>query len=303
MPPVTPDGFGNMSQRVRTAVWAFALLAPSLALFGVFRVYSLGTAIYLSFTTWDGFSSPEWVGTANFRHLYHDQLFIDSLSHSLVMLLAVPVWVVVPFLIASFLADSTGSQRFFRVALLIPAALSPVVLGAYYNIALDPSGPLNTALRGLGLGFAARAWLNDPRITLWVVVGVTIWATLGIGVLIFLAGFANVDHDLVDAARVDGAGWWSIKRYIVFQQLRPVFELWTVLVLFILFTSMFPLVYSLTSGGPGFATYTPDYFIYVEGFTNGKLGYATAAGVVLLVVVSVGAGLAILLMRRGVSRR
>jgi ABC-type sugar transport system permease subunit len=151
----------------------------------------------------------------------------------------------------------------------------------------------------VGLGDLAREWLNDPSIAMPIVIAILIWWTFGMGVLIFLAGLTNLDRELVDAAKVDGASGWQIQRHVVFRQLLPVVEFWGLLTMIITFTAVFPLIFSLTRGGPGTATYTVDYTLYVEAFANGHLGYASAIGVTLLVVMAiVGAALILILRKR-----
>jgi ABC-type sugar transport system permease subunit len=126
-----------------------------------------------------------------------------------------------------------------------------------------------------------------------------IWATMGIGVLVYLAGLANVNPDFFDAARLDGASWWQTQRHVTIPELRRVIEFWAVIVLISSFTAVFPFIYTLTRGGPGYSTYTLDYYVYDKAFFGGGMGYASAVGVVLLLIVGGLAVVQILLLRRG----
>jgi ABC-type sugar transport system permease subunit len=179
----------------------------------------------------------------------------------------------------------------------LPAVLSPVVIGAYYEIVLDADGPLNSLLRSVGLGGLAQEWLNEPSWALPVVIAILIWSTFGVGVVIFLSALASLDRELVDAARVDGASGWQIQRHVVFWQLLRVIEFWAILIVIVSFTAFFPLIYTLTQGGPGSATYTVDFDLYQEAFASGNLGYASAIGVVLVIVIGIVAGLTMALLR------
>lgn len=278
---------------------ALLLLLPALALLGVFRVIPIGEAFYLSLTRWNGVGEPEWVGLANYEALLKDRTFRTALTNNLAILLAVPAWVLLPLFVASLIHRAPPGARFFRLALFLPAVLSPVVIGAFFNVMLQYSGPVNELLRMAGLDWVASEWLQSSRTALPVVMVVFIWATLGIGVLVYLAGLAQVNPESWDAARLDGAGFWQVQRHITIPELRRVIEFWTVIVLISSFTAVFPFIYTLTRGGPGYSTYTLDYYVYDKAFQGSALGYASAVGVVLLVIVGGLAALNVLLFRRG----
>ncbi|MBS1677303.1 MAG: sugar ABC transporter permease [Actinobacteria bacterium] len=275
--------------------WLFLL--PALVLLAVLIVYPIGDAIRLAFTSWDGFSAPHSIGLSNFEDLLKDKRFKESLLHNLAIVVAIPIWIAVPYAVACGIHTKVAGWRFFRLVFFLPVVLSPVVLGAYYGIVLAESGPLNGALRSVGLGGLAHEWLNDPALTLPVVIGIIIWATFGVGVLIFLAGLANLDEEIVEAAQVDGASRWQIQRHVVFWQLLPVIEFWTVIIVIASFTAFFPLIYTLTKGGPGTATFTVDFDLYSEAFTSGRLGYASAIGVVMMFIILVTCGGLVALLR------
>jgi ABC-type sugar transport system permease subunit len=181
----------------------------------------------------------------------------------------------------------------------LPAVFSPVVVGAYYNVVLRYNGPFNAFLEAVGLGALRMQWLNDPGTALLTVVLILIWATLGIGVLIYLAALAQVNPELYDAAELDGANWFQKQRDVTIPQTRRTIEFWFVIVLISTFTTVFPFIYTLSRGGPGYSTYTLDYYVYEAAFFGGSFGYASAIGMVLLIIVGGISGLSIWLFRRG----
>ena len=258
-------------------------------------VYPTGEAIHLSFTSWDGFSSPQSVGFENFSDLLHDKRFKEALLHNLAFIAALPIWVGLPYGIAWALHRKVWGWKFFRFAFFLPVVLSPVVIGVYYGIVLRPDGPLNSALESIGLDFLALEWLNDPAIALPTVIAIIIWATMGIGVLIFLSALSNLDSEQLDAARVDGASPWQVQRHVIFWQMLPVIEFWAILIVILSFTALFPLIYTLTYGRND--TSVVDFFLYQEAFTAGNLGYASAVGVVMLIAIAVVGGLVLGLLR------
>jgi ABC-type sugar transport system permease subunit len=290
------------SRRRSQLLPALLLLAPAGLLLILFRVLPLGEAVYLSFTKWNGVGEPLWVGLANFEALLKDRTFRTALTNNLAILLSVPVWVLLPLFVASLIHGGVPGGRVFRLAIFLPAVLSPVVIGAFFNVMLRYAGPVNEILRGVGLGWLATEWLQGSATALPIVMAIFIWATLGIGVLIYLAGLAQVNPEHFDAARLDGASWWQTQRHITIPELRRVIEFWAVIVLISSFTAVFPFIYTLTRGGPGYSTYTLDYYVYDKAFFGAGMGYASAVGVVLLVIVGGLAIAQIVLLRRGSGR-
>lgn len=274
-------------------------LAPALIVLLVFRLVPIGEAFHLSFTDWNGVGEPAWVGSANFRAVLDDPTFWTALRNNLLVLLSLPLWVIGPLVIASIIHAGVPWARFFRLMVFLPAVLSPVVVGAYYNVVLRYNGPFNVFLREVGLGALATQWLNDPDTALATVVLILVWASFGIGVLIYLAALAQVNPELYDAATIDGAGWLQTQRHVTLPSTRRTIEFWFVFVLITTFTMVFPFIYTLTRGGPGYSTYLLDYYVYDAAFFGGSFGYASAIGVVLLVIVGAISLVSIWLFRRG----
>ncbi len=290
-------GLTSVARRFSRRATPLLFLLPAVALLGWLMLYPMGDAVRLSLSNWDGFAAPEFIGIENFEGLLQDNRFKEAVVHNLLILLAMPVWIAVPYAIAWGLFSRIWGWRFFRFAFFIPVVLSPVVIGIYYGIVLKPDGPFNELLRAIGLGAVARPWLNEPDIALPVVITIMIWATFGIGTLIFLSALSNLDHEQIDAAKVDGASPFQVQRHVIFWQLLPVIEFWAVLILIVSFTAFFPLIYTLTSGGPGTATYTVDFDLYVEAFKTGALGYASAIGVAMLAIMGALAAALVGLLR------
>jgi ABC-type sugar transport system permease subunit len=285
-----------------TIVASLLFLLPALIILIVFRLVPIEQAFHLSFTRWNGAGEPEWIGLANFEQVLRDPVFWAALRNNLLVLLFLPLWVIAPLLIAAILHSGVPGAKFFRLMVFLPAVLSPVVIGAYFNVLLKYNGALNTFLRDIGFGAFAHQWLNDPNTVLATMVLIFIWATLGIGALIFLAALAQVNPELYDAAEIDGASWWRRQRDITIPETRRTIEFWAVFVMISTFTTVFPFVFTLTRGGPGYSTYLLDYYVYDAAFFGGSFGYASAIGMVLLIIVSGVCGLSFWLLRRGTAR-
>lgn len=286
-------------RRWRRAAGALLFLVPALILVAVYRVVPMLDAIRLSFTEWDGFSDPIWVGLRNYSSLLGDDRFLRSLLVNAKLLIAVPALVIIPFVIAALLQSRVPGWSVFRAVYFFPTLLSPVVIGLAFKMLLRVDGAVNQLLTLVGLGALTRIWLKD---TTWALVWVIIiagWSVIGTGIVLFLASMGTVDTNLVEAARIDGANWWQTQRHVVFWQVLPVIELWTVLLLISVLTSFFPMILIMTQGGPSYTTSTADLYAYQQAFENFQPGYASAAAVVITVFTIVAVALALTFFRRG----
>ena len=277
----------------------FAL--PAIALVGTFIAYPLGSLVYHSFTSWDGLSSPVWIGLHNYRTLFSDPLFGTALRNNLLFAISVPVIVFGSLVLAYLIHEEIFGWRVFRSLFFMPAVFSIVVVGILTNVTLQDNGPLNTALRWLGLGFLTSNWLASASGSIPMITVAVIWANFGYTVLIYLAGMSTIDPQLAEAARVDGAGPWRILFRVYVPNMRRVLELALVINTIVAFATMLTYVYTITSGGPGFSTYSTEYLIYNTAFTFNQLGYASAMGVILTLILLAFGVLQIRVLTRGTA--
>lgn len=284
----------------RTRRWGvrLAFFAPAFAAILLFRIAPTIEAFRLSLTEWTGFTDPVFIGFENFQRLVADPAFFTAFKNNLIILASTPLGVGIPLLVALVLNTKLFLWRFFRTAFFLPAVLSPVIIGTYYSVILAPDGPFNTVLGAIGLDSLVRGWLADPATALPTYIVVTLWGGFGVGVLIFMAALSATEPDLEDAARIDGANWFQIQRYVVIPQLRSTIEFWFVLLIIVVFTAQFPLVFTLTRGGPGHSSTVLEYLIYQRAFVTGALGYGAAMGVILFLIVAVMVGTVVLITRR-----
>ncbi len=261
----------------------------------VLRLYPLVLGVNFSFTG-DGERDGTAVGLDNYAALFSDPLFLGALRNVGLLVLLLPVAVAIPGLLATFIHLRVPGHRVFRGVYFFPAVLSPVIVGAIFNLLLAFDGPVNTLLEALGLG--AVDWLGDPDVAIFAVVGVHVWATFGMALVVFLAGFSTLDSSLLDAARIDGASLPGIIRHVIVPGLSRTIQFVFVTTMIGMLTSMFGLLYVMTGGGPGGATYLPEYYIWIQQGQMNRPALATAASTVLFgVMVVVG------LLQIGVLRR
>jgi multiple sugar transport system permease protein len=274
-------------RRPEAAAWLF--VAPGLILFLVFRLYPLFSGLRYSFTAWNGITSPVYVGLRNYTELFgSDPTFRAAIVNALTILATLPVWVGLPLILAILIYLKVPGGGFFRAAYFVPVVLSSVIIGTMFNIILRFDGVFNVMLQSIGID--GQDWIGDRGTALFAVISVAIWSHFGMSVLIFLSGLATFPGDVIEAARIDGASLTQIILRIIVPLLYPMVRFVTVITTITMLTAMFGLIYVMTQGGPGTATYVPEYLIWLmQGDTN-RLGYAAAVGMVLFVFVG-GCGL------------
>jgi multiple sugar transport system permease protein len=209
------DGPGPPTGRgwsVPERAWPYLLVLPAVLVLGVFRFYPLLLGANFSLTG-DGDLNGQFIGLGNYVEIFRDPVFASALRNVGLLVLLLPVAVAAPGLLATFLFLRVPGHRFYRSVYFFPVVLSPVIIGAIFNIVLAIDGPVNALLGGVGLG--PVEWLGHPGIAMFSVVGVHIWATFGMAMVIFLAGFATLDRSLLDAARVDGANLAQTIRHVI----------------------------------------------------------------------------------------
>ncbi|WP_326559343.1 carbohydrate ABC transporter permease [Micromonospora sp. NBC_01796] len=273
----------------------YVLVAPAVLIIVALRLYPLLLGVNFSFTG-DGEQNGRAVGFDNYRELLGDPLFQTALGNVGLLVLLLPVAVAIPGLLATFIYLRVPGHRFYRSVYFFPAVLSPVIVGAIFNLLLAFDGPLNAVLGAVGVG--PVDWLGDPDLAMFMVVGVYIWATFGMSLVVFLAGFATLDAALLDAARVDGASLPQVVWHVIIPSLTRTIQFVFVTTMIGMLTSMFGLLFVMTSGGPEGSTYLPEYYIWIQQGQMNRPALASAASTVLFVIMLVVGMLQIKLLER-----
>jgi len=277
---------------------AYLLIAPLVILTFVFILFPVVSNFFYSFTDWRGFGKLNWIGFDNFRTMFQDERFWQSLNNTLILLLFIPLGVFIPLCLAALLRGGFKGWKFFRAIIYLPQVLGYVILGMIFNLFLRLNGPLNTLLEMVGLKSWALDWLNRPVLALLSLGTVySVFLRIGFGTIYFLAAMAGVDEQLYEAARVDGAGWWTRFWHVTLPSIRFNIEFLVVMSVIENVARAFSFIYTFSRGGPGYSTHTLEYSLYTLGFTNGKIGYASAWSVILFFICAIIAVLQIRLMR------
>ncbi|GAB3597472.1 carbohydrate ABC transporter permease [Microbacterium tumbae] len=286
------DGPHRRRPRLRRGANLGALLfvVPALAVVVFFIVLPLVRLLYLAMTDYDGFTTPTWVGLANFEYLATWPDFRRIVFNTFILLLGIPVWVVGPFIVAVVLYG-WRTAGVFRGLFLVPALMPPLVIGLIFRIVLSDQGPANAFLRLIGLDFLAVGWVSEDPWVLVTVVMVILWGLFGMGVLFYSSALSTVPTETIEAAVLDGAHWRHVVWHILRPELIPATRFWSVFLALSTVTAFFSWIFALTRGGPGVASTTVDYSTYQRALVLGEFGVAAAISVVgilvLLVVVAV----------------
>lgn len=263
---------------------ALVLVTPSVLIILLLRIVPLFLGAQYSLTG-DGDSNGAFVGLENYRTLAEDPVFRLAIKNVGLLFLALPVAVAVPGILATFLFLKVPGHRFYRSVYFFPVVLSPVIIGAIFNILLSFDGPLNQLLGKAG--GSPVDWLGNSSLAIFSVIGVHIWATFGMALVIFMAGFATLDQSLLDAAKCDGANLVQTIRHVVIPELSQTIQFVFVTTMIGMLTGMFGLIYVMTAGGPGGATSLPEFYIWVTQGQMNSPALASAASMVLFVLMLV----------------
>lgn len=295
--PASQPGERRRTWRLPGVGWLF--VAPSLGLNLVIVLIPAVATIVLSFTQWNGLSSPRFTGLGNYRMLLTDSEFHTAVVNNLKWLLAyLVVPIVLGFTTALFMSSLRRGGAVLRTLLFLPYVLPTVVTAQLWSLLLNPVNGVNTLLADIGIH--GPLWLASPSLTLWSVIGVDIWRFWGLVLVILIGSMGKVDTQLVEAAMLDGAGRFAVIRRIIIPQLRSTLTLLVMLCLIWSFTA-FDYVFVMTQGGPGFASQILATYMYSIAFDYNELGYAATLAVCLMIVALL-ATVVYRILRRGESQ-
>jgi len=293
---------GRSRYRMRSYLVGWSFILPNFIGFGVLTLYPVLMLFYVSFTNWDAFGVAKWIGIANYKQLINDVQFHTALLNTLYYCaLVIPLTLLASLCLALLLNTKLRGVAFFRTAAFFPYITSIVAIAVVWNLLFSPTdGPIDEVLKAIG-------WSNPPGWLLsqdWAMPAVAIistWREMGYYMVLFLAGLQAVPRELLDAARVDGAGAWQRFIHVTLPALRPT-TFFVIVILTINSLKIFDLILVMTQGGPGTSTLVLSQFIYQQGFVNYKFGYASAASVALFLLSIMFTAVQFAINRRGGAR-
>ncbi len=287
----------------RSRLTPYAFIAPMMLGLIVFRLGPTAVAVFASFTRWNIRTPPEWVGFDNYVEMAGSDLFWKVAANSVKFsAMFVPGVMVASLLLAVLLNRSLPGMSFFRAVYFLPWVTTMVAAAfAWRWILATRFGVLNSFLRDTVGIDQPPAWLSDPAWALPALALVSVWKVMGFQMIIFLAGLQAIPSELYEAARVDGAGPYRSFRHVTLPMLAPITFFVFIITLIDSFKT-FEVTFALTGGGPNNATETLAFTIYKNAFNFGRMGYASAQAVVLVLFVGILGWLSFWWQRRLVGR-
>ncbi len=277
----------TLVQSFRNELPWLLLVAPAFLIYPVLTIIPLFHAFFYSFTNFNGLApNPDFVGLDNYLRVFSTRAVSTSFSNNIVYAVAVPLIITLLAIPLALLLDSQMRTRHLQRAIFFfPSVISALFLGYIWNFVLSPSsqGLINSLL--LSSGQRKMLLLADPKAAMALLILVTVWTSAGWHSCIYLANLQVIDQALYEAASIDGAGAMQRFRFITFANLAPAM---TISVLFLLLNSLkvFDLPFSLTEGGPGYATTMVTQSIITEGINSNRIGFASAMSIMFLALIA-----------------
>lgn len=276
--------------KVSEVTRAILFLLPTMVILIGFTYYPAIRAIIGSFTAWDGFNDPRWVGFQNYQRLFADPIFIVSLRNVFYWAAgSIVVGLTAPLIAALMIFHLKNKRRqyWYRVVFVMPMVVSAVVVIQIWRFIYEPNfGILNTFLRDVGLGFLASNWLGESRLVIPSLIFVGFPWISGFNLLIYYAGLQSISGDVLEYAQIDGCSRlqriFRIELPLISGQIR------LLLILGLIGTLQnvtLPLL--MTMGGPGYDSYTPGLYMYFQAFSMSRFGMAFTIATVMFVIIMI----------------
>ncbi len=282
--PVAPAEPGvTKKERGRRGPYPYWFYLPAAIIYAVFFITPTVVSFYFSFTRWDLFTS-HWIGLKNYVEFINEQALIIGLRNTLIYaFITSGLKVVIGLLLAVLLTSRIIARGYLRSVIFFPVLVSTVGVGLTFTVLMNPEqGLINNALGTVGI--YGPGWLTNPSLAIFSIALVDVWKGVGLATVIFIAGIVSIPSDYFEAAQVDGASrfksFWSITLPLA----RPAIA--TVITLSLIGgLRSFELIWTMTGGGPGFASDVIASVIYKQ-YQAGFYGLSTAGSVVLFLVVT-----------------
>jgi multiple sugar transport system permease protein len=280
----------------------YTLIAPSIFVLLLIGVFPL---VYLLVVSFQGITmtstDTSFQGLRNYALLFQDVRLWESLLHTLAFTaIALPIELLLGLLMAQLFIDHLPGRQLFVALLVLPVVVSPIVAGATWSLMFDNRfGPINQIIGWFAGREVTLLWTISPQLVYPAILAAEVWQWTPFMFLLLLAALSAVDKSQLEAAAIDGAGYWRTFLRIVLPAIWPVMAV-AILIRGLDLFRLFDIVWALTKGGPGTMTETLSIFTYVKGFQQFETSYTGAVALLIIVLLSF---VVILALRRvGLSR-
>jgi raffinose/stachyose/melibiose transport system permease protein len=272
---------GNMSLK------RLLFILPALLIYLVFMVYPMVRSLIISLHKWDGLSPEmDFIGIKNYIDFFKDPVSYTVLKNNLllmIVLLIVPV--ILGLVLAVALNKKLPGRIVYRTIYYSPYVLPMVAVGLIWSWIYDPMfGALNSILKSVGLGQYVQGWLGQPSTAFPAILVTIIWRSVGMPMLLFLAGLQDISPQLYESAEIDGANKFQQFIYITIPQLKQSFAIVISLLIVGSLKQAFGIVYAMTWGGPGRSTQILSVWMYFNTFLYEKAGYGSAIAWIMTII-------------------
>lgn len=277
-----------MNSKINKSNYGYLFVAPFFIGFGIFGLIPILYTFYLSFTKWDGFTDPIFIGVANYTRLLHDTYFYQTIGNTLIIwLMSIVPQLTIALILAIILNEKfIRGKHFYRAVYYFPHIITPITLGVMFSLMFDwQTGSVNKVLMDLGLVDQPVNWFSSPWWSRTIVAGVISWQYFGFNLIVFIAGLQSISDDVYEAAKMDGASKWKSTLYITLPMLRPVF-LFTFITSVIGGLQLFDAPLML-GDGPNNTTRTMVMYLYQTAFKNFDYSYGATVAYGIFIVVMI----------------
>ncbi|MEI7600287.1 MAG: sugar ABC transporter permease [Aestuariivirga sp.] len=263
----------------------YLYVLPLAALLGFVFGYPLLKIFEFSFKMVRGIDGP-WIGMRNYQLVLGQSLFWEAVLHNLQLLLAIPVMVAISLIVSVLLSERVVGWKLYRIIVFVPFVLAIPIVAVVMKRMFQFSGPVNELLRWMSLDFMALDWIGSSDVALWTVMILIIWRESALGIILFLARLLSLDESVIEAAKIDGAGWWHRLWHIILPEMRGVIEFYVVVSVITMLAAVFSYIYIMGGGrgGPGTSTEVVELYIFNALIRSSLPGIASAASVLLFLV-------------------
>lgn len=274
-----------MKEKFKTGLFLF----PALFIYIIVVVFPTVYSLFLSFCDWNGLGAKKFVGLKNYIQLFtSDSVFYTALRNNIIwIILTICLTVLLALLLALVLNRSFRGRIVYRAIFYFPYMLSWIIVGIIWKWMYNPNfGLINQVLGMVGLDSLKGAYLSNTKMALYCVFIAALWQGLGQPMLYFLAGLQTLPNDILEAAKIDGAG----KINLFFRVIVPMLKETFVIVLatqIIASMKVYDIVYVMTDGGPANSTQTLATYMYDQTFTYSNLGVGSAIATVMVLIMMV----------------
>jgi ABC-type sugar transport system permease subunit len=265
----------------------YLFVLPLIALLLLIYGYPLVKIFDFAFKRIRGFDGP-YIAFENFQFLLNDRVFVESVRHNIVLLLAVIPLLIISLFVAILLYERLRGWRFYRTVAFLPYVIAIPIVGVVLKNMFQFNGLVNETLRAIGLEGLALDWIGDKNIAIYTVMTMVIWRESSFGIILFLSRLLALNEELVEAAQLDGANWWQRTRFILLPELKGIIEFYIVIGLITMTAAIFAYVYIVPGkGGPANGTMVLELYIYQWAFEKHLPGIGAATAVILFLITAV----------------